>query len=63
MWPSGLIESISRKVAVGDAERFVGRCELNLVADGEFMRHLAVDIDAGEAARIIGDDISGWLFN
>ena len=35
------------KVAVGDAERFVGRCELNLVADGEFMRHFAVDIDAG----------------
>jgi hypothetical protein len=27
------------------------------------MHYLPVDVDAGQAARIIGDDISGWLFN
>src|SRR5580704_12028127 len=60
VWPDRIDHS---KIAVGDTERFVGGCELNLVADGEVICYLPVDIDAGEAARIIVDDISGWLFN
>src|SRR5580692_12664436 len=60
VWPERIDHS---KIAVGDTERFVGGCELNLVADGEVICYLPVDIDAGEAARIIGDDISGWLFD
>lgn len=35
------------KVAVGDPEGFVGRRELNSVANREVMCHLPVDVDAG----------------
>ena len=51
------------KVAIGDAERLVGRGELDAVADGELAVDLAVDADAGQAARIVGGKFAGWLFD
>ena len=42
------------KVAIGDAERFVGRGELDAVTNGKLAVDLAIDADAGKAARIIG---------
>src|SRR5580692_7070604 len=42
------------KVAIGNAQRFVGRGELNAVAYGELAIDFLVDADACESARIIG---------
>ena len=42
------------KVAIGDAERLVGRGELDAVADGKLPVDFAIDADAGQAARIVG---------
>ena len=49
-------------VAVGNAEGFIGRGELDAVAYGELTVDLAVDADAGEAAWIVGGKFSvGFL--
>ena len=45
------------------SKRFVRRRELNPVPDGEFMGHFPVDADAGQAAGIIGEDITGSMFD
>ena len=49
------------EVAIGNAERFVGRGELDAVAYGELAFDLLVDADACEAARIVGGKFSGSL--
>jgi len=41
-------------VAIRNAERFVGRCELDAVAHGELAFDLSVDADACETAGIVG---------
>ena len=51
------------EVAIGNAKRFVGRCELDAVAYGEFALDLPVDADAGEAARIVGGRFSVRFFD
>src|ERR1035438_854963 len=48
--------------AVGDAERFIGRGELDAVAYRELAVDLAVDADASQAAGIVGGTFSvGFL--
>ena len=42
------------KIAIGNAQRFVGRGELNAVAYGELAIDFLVDADACEAAGIVG---------
>src|SRR5712692_1827638 len=42
------------EVAIGNAKRFVGRCELDAVAHGEFAFDLSVDADACKTAGIVG---------
>ena len=49
------------QVAIGNAERFVGRGELDAVAYGELAVDFAVDADAGEAAGIVGGKFSGLI--
>src|SRR5205814_3407187 len=51
------------QVTVGDAKGSIWRRELNPVADREVTRYLPVDVDAGQAAGIIGNDIPGSLFD
>ena len=46
------------EVAIGNAERFVGRGELDAVAYGELAFDLSVDADACEAAGIVGGEFS-----
>jgi hypothetical protein len=41
-------------VSIGNAKRFVGRGELDALADGEVAFDLLVDAYAREAARIVG---------
>ena len=43
------------EVAIGNAERFVGRGELNAVANGELPFDLPINADACETAGIVGD--------
>ena len=49
------------KVAIGDAERFVRRGELDAVAYGELAVDFSIDTDAGETAGIVGGKFSGSL--
>ena len=46
------------EVAIGNAERFVGRGELDAVAYGELAFDLSVDADACESAGIVGGKFS-----
>ncbi len=50
-------------VSIGNAERFVGRGELDAVTYGEFAFDLLVDADAGEAAGIVGRKFSVRLLD
>jgi hypothetical protein len=51
------------EVAIGDAERFVGRGELDTVAYGELAFDLSVDADACEAAGVVGGKFLVWLLD
>lgn len=51
------------KVAVGDAELFVGRGELNAIPNREIMDRLPKDADSGQAAGIIGGGFAGFLLD
>ena len=44
------------KIAIGNAERFVGRGELDAIAYRELAVDFAVDADTGEAAGIVGGE-------
>jgi hypothetical protein len=57
MRPSGCDGLDGGKVAIGDAKRLVGRGELDAVAYGKLAVDLAVDADAGQAARIVGGQV------
>jgi len=46
------------EVAIGNAERFVGRSELDAVAYGQLAFDLPVDADACETAGIVGGKLS-----
>ena len=54
---------MSREVAIGNAERFVGRGELDAVAYGKLAFDLSVDADAGKAAGIVGRELSVRFFD
>ena len=51
------------EVAIGNAERFVGRGELDAIAYGELVFDSSVNTDAGESARIIGDNFAVRFLN
>jgi len=51
------------KIAVGNAERLVGRSELDAVANAKFAVNLAVDADASQSTRIIGRLFAGGFFD
>jgi hypothetical protein len=51
------------KVAISDAKRLVRRGELDAIAFGEFSADLAVDADAGQAARVVGGLFTGGFFD
>src|SRR5208337_792271 len=48
--------------AVGEAEQFIGRSELDAVAYRELAVDLAVDVDASQAAGIVGGTFSVDFF-
>ena len=51
----GLDRLDGSEVAIGNAKRFVGRCELEALSYGELAFNLPVDADARKAAGIVGD--------
>jgi len=51
------------EVAIGNAKRFVGGCELDAVAYGELAVDLLVDADACKASGIVGRKLSVCFFD
>src|SRR5580698_445107 len=51
------------EIAVGNAELFVGRTELDAVANGELVDNLPVDADTGKPARVVYGRFTRRHFN